>query len=350
MKKITFMVTLILTSLSIIACRPKDEASQSSVANSSTVAETTSETTTESTKETIKIDYALYNSVIEKYAKLTKETRQVDDEINSKALLRYHEPEIYPNLQYSLYDFDGNGVDELVIALTTKTGKHDILDIRTVKDNQVIKLSNANNKLAFIGERAPLLPLKDGYFELISRVSVDKHVYKLYRINQEGTDIEWIAEAPNEAGLGVSIEEIELTNWNNLTVPIGMESTINNEQTGMDITAIQKGDFSSVVGTWRNSDGWELTFDESGLVDKNFYVPIDHLQVKDNFLKAGLMPKKPGGAVALAFIPAGVSLTPAITSSPNNGYVDPSDLSKDRLWSGYQVIDGNLQGFFYRVQ
>ena len=214
----------------------------------------------------------------------------------------------------------------------------------------MIKLSNANNKLNFIGERAPLLPLKDGYFELISRVSVDKHVYKLYRINQEGTDIEWIAEAPNEVGLGVSIEEIEITNWNNLTVPIGMESTVKNEQTGMDIVAIQKGDFSSVVGTWRNSDGWEWTFDENGLVDKNFYVPIDHLQVKDNFLKAGLMPKKPGVGVALAFIPAGVSLTPAVTSSPNNGYVDPSDLSKDRLWSGYQVIDGNLQGFFYRVQ
>lgn len=350
MKKITFMVTLILTSLSIIACRPKDEASQSSVVNQSTVAETTTETTTESTKETIKIDYALYNSVIEKYAKITKETRKFDDEMNGKALLRYHEPEIYPNLQYSVYDFDGNGVDELVIALTTKTGKHDILDIRTIKDNQVIKLSNANNKLAFIGERAPLLPLKDGYFELISRVSVDKHVYYLYRINQEGTDIELVAEASNEGGLGISVESIEIPNWNNLTVPIGAEFTVKNEQTGMDIVAIQKGDFSSVVGTWRNSDGWELTFDENGLVDKNFYVPIERLSVADNFLKSGLMPKKPGGAVALAFIPAGVSLTPAITSSPNNGYVDPSDLSKDRLWSGYQVIDRNLQGFFYKVQ
>lgn len=349
MKKITFLATLILTSLSIIACKQKEEASQSSVANQSTIAETTTETTTESTKEAIKIDYALYNSVIEKYAKITKETRQFDDEINSKALLRYQEPEIYPNLQYSVYDFDRNGVDELVIALTTKTGKHDILDIRTIKDNQVIKLSNANNKLDFIDERAPLLPLKDGYFELVSRVSVDKHVYKLYRINQEGTNIEWIAEAPNEDGLGISIEQIEITNWNNLTVPIGTESTVKNEQIGMDITAIQKGDFSSVVGTWRNSDGWELTFDENGLVDKNFYVPTERLSVADNFLKAGLMPKKPGVGVALAFLPTGVSLTPAVTSSPNNGYVDPSDLSKDRLWSGYQVIDGNLQGFFYKV-
>lgn len=350
MKKITLMATLILTSLSIIACKPKEEASQSSVTNQSTVSETTTETTTESTKETIKIDYALYNSVIEKYAKITKETRRFDDEINSKAFLRYHEPEIYPNLQYSVYDFDGNGVDELVIALTTKKGKHDILDIRTVKDNQVIKLSNANNKLNFIGERVPLIPLKEGYFELVSKVSVDKHVYKLYRINQEGTDIELVAEASNEDGLGISVESIEIPNWNNLTVSIGTESTVNNEQTGMDIAAIQKGDFSSVVGTWRNSDGWELTFDENGLVDKNFYVPIDHLQVKDNFLKAGLMPKKPGVGVALAFIPAGVSLTPAITSSPNNGYVDPSDLSKDRLWSGPQIVDGNLQGFFYKVQ
>ena len=212
MKKITLMATLILTSLSIIACKPKEEASQSSVTNQSTVSETTTETTTESTKETIKIDYALYNSVIEKYAKITKETRRFDDEINSKAFLRYQDPEIYPNLQYSLYDFDGNGVDELVIALTTKIGKHDILDIRTIKDNQVIKLSNANNKLEFIGERVPLIPLKEGYFELVSKVSVDKHVYQLYRINQEGTDIELVAEAPNQDGLGISMDSIEITN------------------------------------------------------------------------------------------------------------------------------------------
>lgn len=350
MKKLTFMATLLLTSLLIIACKPKDEANQSSVVNRSTVTETTPETTTESTKETIKIDYTLYNRVIEKYTKITKETRQFDDEINAKALLRYQEPEIYPNLQYSLYDFDGNGIDELVIALTTKKGKHDILDIRTIKDNQVIKLSNANNKLDFIGERVPLIPLKEGYFELVSKVSVDKHVYKLYRINQEGTDIELVAEVPNEDGLGISVESIEIPNWNNLTVSIGTESTVKNEQTGMDIAAIQKGDFSSVVGTWRNSDGWELTFDENGLVDKNFYIPTDRLQVTDNFLKTGLMPKQGAGASALAFLPVGVSLTPAITASPNNGYVDPSDLSKDRLWTGQQIVDGNLQGFFYKVQ
>ena len=37
------MATLLLTSLSIIACKPKEEASQSSLTNQSTVSETTTE-------------------------------------------------------------------------------------------------------------------------------------------------------------------------------------------------------------------------------------------------------------------------------------------------------------------
>ena len=49
-------------------------------------------------------------------------------------------------------------------------------------------------------------------------------------------------------------------------------------------------------------------------------------------------------------LPAGIPLTTAITSSPENGYKDPSDISQDRLWTGQQLIDGNSSGFFYKVQ
>ncbi|MFR3849936.1 MAG: DUF6287 domain-containing protein [Streptococcus salivarius] len=36
-----------------------------------------------------------------------------------------------------------------------------------------------------------------------------------------------------------------------------------NKETGMDINAIQNGDFSSIAGTWKNSKGYTMTFDKN---------------------------------------------------------------------------------------
>ena len=47
---------------------------------------------------------------------------------------------------------------------------------------------------------------------------------------------------------------------------INEESSLPSEKKGMDISAIQNGDFSSVAGTWRNPTGIEFTFDKNGLV------------------------------------------------------------------------------------
>ena len=119
----------------------------------------------------------------------------------------------------------------------------------------------------------------------------------------------------------------------------------------MNISSIQNGDFSSISGTWRNSAGVELVFDEHGLVSDNSQVSIEHAKEIDHYLKTSLLPKNGGaGGSALAFLPAGIPLTMAITSSPENGYKDPSDISQERLWTGQQLIEGNSSGFFYKVE
>ena len=40
----------------------------------------------------------------------------------------------------------------------------------------------------------------------------------------------------------------------------------------------------------------------------------------------------------------------SVTSSPDNGYTDPSDTTQDRLWFGQQLINGHTDGFFYKVE
>ena len=119
----------------------------------------------------------------------------------------------------------------------------------------------------------------------------------------------------------------------------------------MDISAIQNGDFSSVIGTWRNGTGIEFTFDKNGLVSDHSKVSIEYDKETDRYLKASLLPKAGGaGGAAIAFLPAGIPITMSVTSSSDNGYTDSSDITQDRLWFGHQLINGSTEGFFYKVE
>ena len=118
----------------------------------------------------------------------------------------------------------------------------------------------------------------------------------------------------------------------------------------MNISSIQNGDFSSISGTWRNSAGVELVFDEHGLVSDNSQVSIEHAKEIDHYLKANSVSKDGGAGAAIAFLPAGIPITMSVTSSTDNGYTDSSDITQDRLWFGQQLINGHTDGFFYKVE
>lgn len=345
-KKTTLFTILALASLTLVACQQKQEAT------TSTSTEQTSSTSTESSSsssEVKKTDYSLYNEVIEKYS---QPQNKPSKDINPKANLKDNSPQVYSDIDYCLYDFDKNGTDELIIALKIKSGKHDILDIRTIQNDKVIQLTNAENHLDFIGEKVIFVPLEDGYFQLSSS-SGDKQSHKLYKLNTNTPDLELLTESDTEDGLGTRppLLNQDTFSWKSVTNPISGETTPSQEIKGMNISSIQNGDFSSISGTWRNSAGVELVFDEHGLVSDNSQVSIEHAKEIDHYIKASLLPKNGGaGGSALAFLPAGIPLTMAITSSPENGYKDPSDISQERLWTGQQLIEGNSSGFFYKVK
>ena len=345
-KKTTLFTILALTSLTLVACQQKQEATTS--ASTEQTSSTSSEASS-SSSEVKKMDYSLYNEVIEKYSQLQNKPSK---DINLKANLKDNYPQVYSDIEYCLYDFDKNGTDELIIALKIKSGKHDILDIRTIQNDKVIQLTNAENHLDFIGEKVIFVPLEDGYFQL-SSASGGKQSHKLYKLNTNTLDLELLTESDTEDGLGTRppLLNQDTFTWKSVANPISGETTPSQEIKGMNLSAIQNGDFSSISGTWRNSAGVELVFDEHGLVSDNSQVSIEHAKEIDHYLKTSLLPKNGGaGGSAIAFLPAGVSLTMSVTSSSDNSYTDTSDTTKDRLWSGQQLINGHTDGFFYKVE
>ncbi|MFC4761338.1 DUF6287 domain-containing protein [Fructobacillus durionis] len=122
----------------------------------------------------------------------------------------------------------------------------------------------------------------------------------------------------------------------------------------MDIQAIKSGNFSSVVGTWKNSKGDSYTFDKKGLVSANYtssgttnslavYTKavgsMTPPAIKDGVFKTDVGPKDgnldgPSAATPFVFIPKGAS-----TDS------FPSE-SKDRIFCGQSMGDEN---YFYKV-
>ena len=118
----------------------------------------------------------------------------------------------------------------------------------------------------------------------------------------------------------------------------------------MIIYQFKNRDFSSVSGSWKNNTGIEFTFDKNGLVSDNSQISIEHAKEIDHYLKASSVSKDGGAGAAIAFLPAGISLTMSVTSSSDNGYTGTSDIIQDRLWSGQQLINGSTEGFFYKVK
>lgn len=348
MKKFISLTTLCLASLLLTACQPQNE--NTSPESSEAIPSSTSSTT--STSEEKKPDYTLYNPVLKEYAKVLDGSSTSHTEVNLKANLKNTYPKEYTGLQYSLYDLDQDGTDELLVALKMDSNYYDLLDIRTLKNGKVIRLTNAENNLDFIGERVHFNPLEHGYFQLSTRVSTNQIQLKLYKLNQDGTRLELVMESDTEEGLGTKPPSLDIRSfsWKSVTSLINGETSLPSESKGMDISAIQNGDFSSVSGTWRNRSGIEFTFDKNGLVSDNSQVSIEHAKEIDHYLKTNFLSKDGGAGAAFAFLPAGTPLTMSVTSSPDNGYTDSSDITQDRLWFGQQLINGSTDGFFYKVK
>lgn len=133
MKKLFLFSISILTISILTACQHQSE--NTSSASSEPIASSTSSTS--STSEEKKPDYTLYNPVLKEYAKVLDGSSTSPTEVNSKANLKTTYPKEYTGLQYNLYDLDQDGTDELLIALKMDSNYYDLLDIRTLKNDEL---------------------------------------------------------------------------------------------------------------------------------------------------------------------------------------------------------------------
>ena len=273
-----------------------------------------------------------------------KKSNSQNPNVNSTA---YSVKRVYdaPGISYTLEDFDKNGVDELVITMGPTREDHATLDIYTISDGKVIRLTNKDNKLDKIGDKSNLYPLEDGTF---SYSSSDTANYAHYRLNKKGDAFEVVTEGTTEdviknlpPKLDLKQNEWKPTQWY-ITSPEKQKEVAKKK---LDIKAIQNGDYSSLKGTWVDGTGHTFTFDEKGLVDENNEMKLSYFKEYKGTLIGGYGPKNsPVGGAAVYIIPGGVPMT----ADRNDTFVDPIQTDKDRIFAGQQ-FPRFASEFHYRI-
>ena len=114
------------------------------------------------------------------------------------------------------------------------------------------------------------------------------------------------------------------------------------EKKAMDISALVNGDYSSVKGTWQNTAGHQLVFNDKGLVSDSY--ELYGASLTDYGTAAGGVYGGDTGGFLLEFIPKGIKL------ADRENFQDNSDANQDRLWTGVGLNSFDEQGqFYYRV-
>ena len=342
--------TLLLSSLFLVACQ-----SQKATEKTTTV-ETTTETTTTTVSTTVEVkpDYSLYDGIISKYATVTKNSKgDVDQSINTIAyLLRNND--IYTGIDYALYDLDKNGTDELIISFILQNGNHIPLDIYTLKDGNVIRLTSPEVKLASIGERVLLDTLVDGSLLMSTSSSAGQTIHMIqYKFDSTGTKLEqtheWkIDRSKGEKvpeGLPESIKKDEFTYKSVYTKPVTKKEA--SAQKGINIVEIQNGDYSSLAGTWRNAQGITIVFDKNGLVSEHSEIFTVKPEKDGTVLRLGVRAKSGMGGHFILVIPAGAE-APEVNNGDGTKSPAQSNNSRDRLYAG-QDYSGKPEHFLYKV-
>ena len=296
------------------------------------------------------VDYSPYNSILKDYEFILDHKSEVKDNINLTANVYAGMAERSQAFTYAMVDMDKNGIDELIVS--SKNGS-EILDIFTLKDQKVIRLTNAENKMQMLGTRFKAYLLEDGklYTQWNPFAGDPQTIHTIWKLNSSGDKLEKVKEAKteDEVSPGARMNLSSLT-WKSVTEKFAApsSSTSKTVSSKMDINAIKNGDFSSIEGRWSKGNGGEdLVFSKDGLVaPEQFKVDLAESEIVNDFLRARY--SGPAFGVFIQFIPAGVRI-PDETSM--DGIIsDASDISKDRiLYRASFPVHNKPEQFLYRV-
>ena len=181
-------------------------------------AETPSDSTSETSVATPEIDYSSYNKVLDDYEKVAKGTLPTGMDVNPLASQVKSSQGFYTDVVYHKTDLNNDGVDELLLALEMKSGEKSLLDIRTLKDGKVIRLTNQENRLDQIGERMTVGILPDNSLLYRGAGTATSHIYAHYQFSEDGQSLVKDKEAQELADLGVgSPISLETLSWKSVS-------------------------------------------------------------------------------------------------------------------------------------
>ena len=167
---------------------------------------------------TPEIDYSKYNKVLDDYEKVAKGTLPTGIDVNPLASQVNSSQGFYTDVVYHKTDLNNDGVDELLLALEMKGGGKSLLDIRTLKDEKVIRLTNQENRLDQIGERMTIGILPDNSLLYRGAGTATSHIYAHYQFSEDGQSLVKGKEAQELADLGVdSPISLETLSWKSVS-------------------------------------------------------------------------------------------------------------------------------------
>ena len=380
MKKKLLSFVLLSSLLPLVACQKlptSQPKTKNSTSTTSQVKESQNETSSTSSSASKKADNEkLYASVLDMYRPIIV-NKSVSSVPSSLATDEAYATNIIfdavnagETIQYSFADINKDGKGELLIGSPERV--HAIYYLNNA-DQPVFAISAGT--YAKGGYLSDMKIYSDGtiYCQQFQRMrpeaKAETYEIKNGVFNQTQSVDFSMADTKDGTSLvglnGASLFELGQESWKDFSISNGSQTSTNEakndssskessssksdaKQSGMDINAIQKGDFSRVAGTWKNGRGDTLTIDKNGLVSDKERVTTEYAKITDGYLTAGTGPKSgvgPGGG-AMAFLPTGVFLTSAVTSS-NDNVDDQSDKNKDRIWAGQSLIGTTDDSYFY---
>lgn len=180
------------------------------------------------------IDYSYYNKVLDDYEKVAKGTLATGMDVNPLASQVKSSQGFYTDVVYHKTDLNNDGVDELLLALEMKSGEKSLLDIRTLKDEKVIRLTNQENRLDQIGERMTVGILPDNSLLYRGAGTATSHIYAHYQFSEDGQSLVKAKEVQELADLGVgSPISLETLSWKSVSdkLPSGSSADKGTEKT-----------------------------------------------------------------------------------------------------------------------
>lgn len=335
MKKRVFLIILGLVLLG--ACGQKKIEKQENTSDSS---KSTLDKEQKSSSISVAQDEKLYASTLDKLKKDTSEGR-------AKI--------------YTFYDIDKNGTDELITGHHSN-GAYYLAAVYYL--NQGTSTYLAQSKVASVGgSRESATIYTDGtvFYAQWHSLSPDAKGY-LYQLKSDNSGIDVLKEADfqitgvdsnSEKSVGsvfglASKKELDLSSlrWKDIENYQATTSVRNqkeqNSSSQMDLGAIQKGDYSSVEGTWRNGWGNELVFDKNGLVNNDLKLG-NNFKMINSYLQGGISFGGPGAAIL--FIPAGIDMSMTLD---NQKIMDASNRKRDRILITQSVNVNNPEAFYYK--